>query len=200
MTPVPEKSSQNRLGLARATVITSLRVVVTAAVILLALTPVPRPPDGSIQTTLTIIALLLIWSLIFAIVFRWQIRRIHAADDPQTRMIEALAVIFVLFLAVFAKAYHLLSVAYPASFTERMDFFAALYFALTVLSTVGFGDITPVGTVARGLTMVQMTLDLVLLGVAVRVITGAAQRARDRKQRATAPISDKQDPQEPSSS
>jgi alkylation response protein AidB-like acyl-CoA dehydrogenase len=81
-----------------------------------------------------------------------------------------------------------------------MDFFAALYFALTVLSTVGFGDITPVGTVARGLTMVQMTLDLVLLGVAVRVITGAAQRARDRKQRATAPISDKQDPQEPSSS
>lgn len=184
MTSVPDKGRDKAEGVARSTVITCLRVLVTAVVILLALSPVPRPPDGSLQTTLTIIALLLLWTLIFAIVFRWQIQRIHRGGNPQARMFEALAVIFVLFLAVFAKIYHLLSVGYPPTFSEPLDYFAALYYALVVLSTVGFGDITPIGTVARAITMVQIVLDLVLLGVAVRVITGAAERARDRKRAA----------------
>lgn len=195
MTSVPDMSNQNRSQAVRGTVITCLRVLVTAAVILLALTPVPRPPDGSIQTLLTLIGLLLLWSLIFAVVFRWQIRRIHRGDNPQTRMFEALAVIFVMFLAVFAKIYHLLSIGYPPTFSEPLDYFAALYYALVVLSTVGFGDITPVGTVARAMTMIQIVLDLVLLGVAVRVITGAAERARDRKRNAAEPDTDQQDPQ-----
>lgn len=198
MTSVSDESSKKPASIARSATITCLRVLVTATVILMALTPVPRPPDGSIQTTLTIIALLLLWSLIFAIVFRWQIRRIHSGDNPQTRMFEALAVIFVLFLAVFAKIYHLLSVGYPPTFSEPLDYFAALYYALVVLSTVGFGDITPVGTVARAITMIQIVLDLVLLGVAVRVITGAAERARDRKRAAAEQPGNQQDPQDSS--
>jgi voltage-gated potassium channel len=42
-----------------------------------------------------------------------------------------------------------------------------------VLSTVGFGDIAPVTTPARVATMVQMLLNIVVFGLAAKVIFGA---------------------------
>lgn len=163
--------------LIRRIVITVLRVMFTAAIILVLLTPAPALPDGRLQTQLTVLAYLTVWAVVFFLVFRWQVRRVARAEHPQTSLVEALAVIFVLFVAVFAKIYHMLSLAYPASFTEALDFFSSVYFSLTVLATVGFGDITPVTQTARLITMIQIVLDLILLGVAVRVVSGAASRS-----------------------
>ena len=41
---------------------------------------------------------------------------------------------------------------------------------MTVVTTVGFGDITPVGQAARAIVTVQMIFDLLFLGVAVRIL------------------------------
>jgi voltage-gated potassium channel len=49
---------------------------------------------------------------------------------------------------------------------------------LTVLATVGFGDITATSQSARVLVMVQMVLDLVILGLGVQVFRGADQVGR----------------------
>jgi len=163
--------NNDRAVLARRILIATLRVLITAAIILVLLTPAPALPDGRLQTQLTVLAYLLVWAVVFFIVFGWQVRRVARAEHPQTSMVEALAIIFVLFLAVFAKIYHMLSLTYSASFTESLDFFA----------TVGFGDITPVTQTARLITMIQIILDLVLLGVAVRVVSGAAGRGRRAK-------------------
>jgi hypothetical protein len=46
---------------------------------------------------------------------------------------------------------------------------------VTVLSTVGFGDITPVTQAARALVMIQMIGDLFLVGIVAKVIVGAVQ-------------------------
>jgi len=173
--------NNDRAVLARRILIATLRVLITAAIILVLLTPAPALPDGRLQTQLTVLAYLLVWAVVFFIVFGWQVRRVARAEHPQTSMVEALAIIFVLFLAVFAKIYHMLSLTYSASFTESLDFFGSLYYALVVLATVGFGDITPVTQTARLLTMIQIILDLVLLGVAVRVVSGAAGRGRKAK-------------------
>jgi len=156
--------------------ITTFRVLLTATVILVLLTPVPTLPDARIQTQLALAAYLLAWVLVFFFVFRWQIRRVARAAHPQTALVEALAIIFVLFVGVFAKGYHMLSLVNTDSFTEELTFFSSVYFSLTILATVGFGDITPVTETARLLTMTQMVLDLILLGVAVRVVSGAAAR------------------------
>ena len=175
--------------LIRRIVITVLRVTFTAAIILVLLTPAPALPDGRLQTQLTVLAYLTVWAVVFFLVFRWQVRRVARAEHPQTSLVEALAVIFVLFVAVFAKTYHMLSLANPASFTEELNFFSSVYFSLTILATVGFGDITPVTATARLLTMLQMVLDLILLGVAVRIVSGAAGRALEaRHPQASAPI------------
>ena len=157
-------------------VITSMRVLITAAIILVMLTPAPSLPDERMETQLTLMAYLVVWALVFFVVFRWQVRRVAKSTQPQTSLVEALAIIFVLFVAVFAKSYHMLSLANPAAFTEQLTFFSSVYFSLTILATVGFGDITPVTETARLIAMVQMVLDLILLGVAVRIVSGAAGR------------------------
>ena len=85
-----------------------------------------------------------------------------------------------LFLAIFAAIYAMMSQADPNAFTEHLDHFNAYYFALTILATVGFGDITPTTHAARLVAMVQMSLDLVFLAVVVRLLTKVATRAMRR--------------------
>ena len=53
-----------------------------------------------------------------------------------------------------------------------------LYFTVTVFSTVGFGDITAKTQAARLVVIGQMIADLVILGLAVKVIVGAVSRRR----------------------
>ncbi|MGP7997588.1 MAG: potassium channel family protein, partial [Streptosporangiaceae bacterium] len=57
----------------------------------------------------------------------------------------------------------------------------ALYFAVTVFSTVGFGDITPKSEAARVVLIVQMLGDLALHGAGVRVLLGAVRRGQQRQ-------------------
>jgi Ion channel len=58
---------------------------------------------------------------------------------------------------------------------------AALYFTVTVFSTVGFGDITAKTEAARLAVTGQMIADLVIIGLAVRVIVGAVKQGRRRQ-------------------
>lgn len=109
--------------------------------------------------------------------FRRQVKMVGKSNLPGLRAAEALILVIAMFLAIFASAYVILSSNDVSSFTEPMDNFTAYYYALTVLATVGFGDITPVSTVARSISMVQMACDIAIVGVAFKVISGAATSA-----------------------
>ena len=78
-----------------------------------------------------------------------------------------------LFLLLFSIAYYLAEQSASTNFNEHLSRTDALYFATTVFSTVGFGDIVPTSQAARVLVMVQMVGDLVLLGLLGRVIVAA---------------------------
>ena len=67
------------------------------------------------------------------------------------------------------------------SFTERLTRTDALYFAITVLSTVGFGDIAPVTQSARIAVTIQIILDLLLVGVGLRIFVGAVDTGKKRQ-------------------
>ena len=105
----------------------------------------------------------------------WQIRRISVAELPELRAIEALGIIVVVFLVAFSAIYESLSHENPLMFTQRLDQVRALYFTITVFSTVGFGDITPHSNEARMIVSAQMLLDLALIGAGVRLILNAAK-------------------------
>ena len=63
--------------------------------------------------------------------------------------------------------------------SEPLNHTGALYLVITVFSTVGFGDITPKGDLARIVTSIQMLLDLVVIGAVVRLLTTAAKSGRE---------------------
>ena len=65
-------------------------------------------------------------------------------------------------------------------FSEPLNHTGALYLAITVFSTVGFGDITPESDLARVVVSGQMLLDLVVIGAVVRILTTAAKSGRER--------------------
>ena len=82
-----------------------------------------------------------------------------------------------LFVLLFAWIYLTMSRSSPAAFDETLTRSSSLYFTVTVLSTVGFGDIVAKTETARLVTAVQMVCDLTLLAVVVRLIFDAASRA-----------------------
>ena len=119
---------------------------------------------------------------LFAAILAAQARRIVGAELPELRAVEALGLVIPLFLVVFATVYLSLSNASAVTFSEQLDHTRALYFAITVFSTVGFGDITPKTDLARIIVSIQMLLDLVIIGAVVRLLLNAAQAGLARAQ------------------
>jgi voltage-gated potassium channel len=117
---------------------------------------------------------------LFAVIVAGQARRIVGAELPELRAVEALGVVLPLFLVVFASIYLSLSHASAAAFSQRLDHTQALYFTITVFSTVGFGDITPATDFARIMVSIQMLLDLVIIGAVVRLLINAAKTGLTR--------------------
>jgi hypothetical protein len=109
----------------------------------------------------------------------YQVRAIIRARYPGIRAIEALATTAPLFLILFAATYVLMARADPSNFNvhplTRTD---SLYFTVTVFATVGFGDITATSQTGRLLVTAQMILDLIVLGLGIRVFLGAVQRGQ----------------------
>ena len=112
---------------------------------------------------------------LIAAIFAWQIRRISVAELPELRAIEALGIVVVLFLVAFSGIYLGMSHETPLTFTQKLDQTKALYFTISIFSTVGFGDITPRTDAARLVVSAQMLLDLAIIGAAVRLIFNAAR-------------------------
>jgi hypothetical protein len=108
-------------------------------------------------------------------VFAWQIGRINTAELPELRAVEALGVVIALFLVLFSSIYLAMSHGNSLTFTQDLDHAKALYFTITIFSTVGFGDITPRTDASRMIVSAQMLLDLAIIGVVVRLLLNAAK-------------------------
>jgi Ion channel len=117
--------------------------------------------------------------LIALVVF--QVRWILRSRFPGLRGVEALATSIPLFLLLFASTYVVLAAISAGNFSEPLTRTDALYFTVTVFSTVGFGDITAKTEAARLVVTGQMIVDLVAVGLAVKVIVGAVKQGRQRQ-------------------
>ena len=109
--------------------------------------------------------------------FARQISRVSRSRRPVLAALEALVLVFGLFICFFALLYVSISTSDPGAFTQEVDKVAGLYFTTTVLTTVGFGDISPVTDTARVLVTVQMVLGAVLIGTAFKALGFSAKRA-----------------------
>ena len=112
----------------------------------------------------------------------WQVRAIVSSDVPRLRTLRAVVIGVSTLLVVFAATYSVISTSRPDSFTEPLSRTDALYFTVTVFATVGFGDIAPRSEVARIITMIQMILGLITVGLLVRILLGAMQEGLRRQE------------------
>lgn len=155
------------------------RLVVGTVVIVGMLLLVPEQPEPSLALPIVIAVGS---TTLYVFFFVRQIRGVYKAKYPMLRAGEALILVGAMFLAIFAMIYVMLSATNPDAFTEKLDPFNAYYFALTVLATVGFGDITPSTTAARSVAMVQMAVDIAFIAVLIRIMGGAAKRTIEQRQ------------------
>ncbi len=128
-----------------------------------------------------VVAELALGVLVLAGIIAWQVRRIGGSDHPTSRAVEALALSVPLYVLLFATTYFLMARANHATFGGPLSRTDALYFSTTVFTTVGFGDITAKTEAARLAVTLQMWLDLVFLGLMVRLVVNAIKFNQQRQ-------------------
>jgi hypothetical protein len=148
---------------------------VAAVVVIYYLLPLDRASSPAAVTTLVI------GLVAFIALAAFHVRAILRSSHPELRGLEALAIELPLFLLLFAATYVVLAANSASNFGAHLLHTDGLYFTVTVFSTVGFGDITAKSETARLLVTGQMIADLIILGVAIRVIFGAAKRSREQQ-------------------
>ena len=119
--------------------------------------------------------------VVFTAITVWQVRTIIGSRYPALRAGQVLGLVLPLYLLVFASTYYVMEGVSAANFTQPLTKTDALYFTVTVFSTVGFGDIAPRSEPARVVLIVQMLGDLAVLGAGVRVLLEAVRRGRQRR-------------------
>ena len=96
------------------------------------------------------------------------------------RAIDALAVSVTTMVVAFAVLYLNQSARDPAAFTEHLGRTDALYFTMTTLTTIGYGDIAALTGTARVAVMVQMLFNVAVIGTSARLIVSTARRSGGR--------------------
>jgi voltage-gated potassium channel len=143
-------------------------VIVVAVTVVYFLLPVPgRMRESS-------------WSILFAggvivlgLLMVGMIRQLlHADIDARARSLIVLLSCVVLF---FSWANVALS-RIPGQFTELHTKIDSLYFSISTLATVGFGDVHADGQLARAAVTLQILFNLVFLGTAITMVTGLWRR------------------------
>jgi len=117
----------------------------------------------------------------FIAMVAFHVRSIMRSPFPILRAVEALAISVPLFLLLFASTYVVMAAQSPASFGVHLSHTDGLYFTVTVFSTVGFGDITAKTQTARLVVTGQMIANLIILGLAIKVVVGAVKGGQQRQ-------------------
>ena len=103
-----------------------------------------------------------------------RVAAVRSASAPTLVAAEALVLVFAMLVLGFSAVY--LTIDRDAGqfigLDTRVD---ALYFTVTTLSTVGFGDVSASGQAARIAVVVQIIVDFTLLAVAVKTLVAAAR-------------------------
>jgi hypothetical protein len=108
--------------------------------------------------------------VILVLVLAWQVRAVMRAESRLYRGLISLGLVVPLLIVVYASIYLTLSISNAASFSEELGRTDALYFTMTTLATVGYGDIFPTTPAARITAMSQMVANVIVIGLAVRVV------------------------------
>ncbi len=131
---------------------------------------------GAAWTAARLVISLLALGLL-AVLFRRRQRKSREVLSTRYLRIEWLLSALYVLVLTFALVYAALAVFRTGEFVGIEDRTDALYFSVTIVATVGFGDIHAQGTAAKLLVTVHMLFNLIYLGTALRLLTGSQAAA-----------------------
>jgi voltage-gated potassium channel len=156
-------------------------LALAAGLVLYYAVPVGEAPSA-VGVALSVVGLLGGMAVLVYLTIR-QVRRLAGArpDDEGIR-IESLIFLIYIVVPMFALGYFVLETADPGQFESLETKTDALYFTLSTLATVGFGDVHAEEQLARALVTLQIAFDLVFVGAMVSLLTGLVRsRATTRR-------------------
>jgi hypothetical protein len=148
---------------------------VTAALVLIYIF---LPMDGRFWWVAILTSLVIVVSIV-----PWTVRRVRdilVSERPMLESAVVIGLVFVLLVMAFSIAYYTLERHSGGQFSELHTKLDAVYFVVTTLATVGFGDVHASGQFARALVSMQMIFDFAFLGLTLRVITSAARHRMEQ--------------------
>jgi voltage-gated potassium channel len=149
--------------------------LMAAATVVYYVLPVP----GAMRETSWAVMFFLGAAVLGALILAAVRRLLRAGENARIRGLTLLLTLTVLFFSWSDESL----AALPHEFGELATKTDSLYFNISTLATVGFGDVHPVGQLARAAVTVQIVFNLVFLGTAVSLITGFFRtRARGQLQ------------------
>jgi voltage-gated potassium channel Kch len=152
-------------------------IFVLAAVVLKWTTPIGGLPGTPVAAAVSAIAVFLIFTLL--VLLR------TLSPGPITRhRIEGAVAAYLLIAMTFAVAFEAAELLQPGSFDfggDRPEIIAPAvsYFRLVTLTTVGYGDVTPVTPLARRLAMFEGFIGQMYPAVIIGWMVGAMKRRQD---------------------
>jgi len=141
---------------------------------------IPVSSDESTGRVVTSVALTLIGVAALAWGIFEQVRR---QLQSRSEDIHTLVMLLPLAAVLFALSFYVLEEHRPAQFDGIRTRTDALYFTLSTVTTVGFGDITARGQLARVLVMFQLIFNAIFVGAAAStIISSIRNRAPVQKE------------------
>jgi voltage-gated potassium channel len=125
------------------------------------------------------------WALLFScgvvvlgVLILLAIRRLlRAGEGARIRGLALLLVLTVLWFSWIEDAL----AGLPGQFADLHTKVDSLYFNVSTLSTVGFGDVHAAGQLARAAVTVQIVFNLVFIGAAAGIVSGALRSRATRR-------------------
>jgi hypothetical protein len=145
-----------------------LRHVLSVAGLLFIYYAVPLGSFGLTESTVLSVVLTLLGVGLLGWAITGQVRR-QLAMDPDAHL-QSLIMLLELVVVFFAAGYFLLELSAPGQIADLHTRTDSLYFTLSTLTTVGFGDVHAVGQVARVLVIVQLVFDVVFVAAVVATL------------------------------
>lgn len=170
-------TAARNLGVGRRVAATVLRPMIVAVVVVVWYFRAPLDRSWTAAKGLELLAALVVVGLVVG----WQVLAVVRSPHPRLRAVGALVITLPLLMVLFATTYVVMAADGTGAFSEPLSRVDALYFAVTVFSTVGFGDIAARSEAARVLVTVQILVNLTYAGLFVRAIIEASRIGHDRR-------------------
>jgi voltage-gated potassium channel len=114
----------------------------------------------------------------------WQVSRLLRTPADSDVRLQSLVVLLYLVVVFFAGSYYELATGSSTEqFADMRTKTDALYFTVSTMATVGYGDVHATGQLARGVVTAQMAFNVVFVAALVSVYGGELRRRAEMRRR-----------------